>query len=101
MSNLSTHLFTYPDYGSTSSYTEHIAHSGQQCTIVREMGDDERDEEVGPMYVTRFADGVELTVLYDELTPRPATATLTDTPEGWRSRSLGGVPDPWDEWGMA
>jgi hypothetical protein len=63
------HTFTYPDYGTPVGYPEHVAHSGQTCEVVRELGDDERDPEVGPMYVVRFADGMELTACGDELTP--------------------------------
>lgn len=78
------YLFTYPNYGTPPCYPEHVEHSGQRCTIVRELGDDDRDEEVGPMYLVKFNDGTELLVMYDELTPRPPTVMhLTD--EGWHS----------------
>lgn len=62
-----THLFTYPDYGTPVGYPNHVAHSGQNCTIVRELGDDERDPEVGRMFIVRFADGDQLTVNENEL----------------------------------
>lgn len=71
-----TYTFTYPDYGTPVGYPEHVAHSGQTCTIVRELGADERDEEVGPMYFARFEDGAELCVNYDELDPRPPTTMV-------------------------
>lgn len=76
--------FDYPDYGTPPCYPDHVAHSGQLCVIVRELGDDERDEEVGPMFEARFDDGAELVVLYDELTPRPPTA-MRLREEGWCS----------------
>lgn len=73
------YVFTYPNYGTPPEYPEHVAHSGQECVIVREYGDDERDEEVGPMFDAKFDDGAVLQVLYDELTPRPPTSmTLRD-----------------------
>ena len=69
MTTITRYLFTYPDYGTPVGYPDHVAHSGQQCEIVRELGDDECDAEVGPMYVARFADGVEMTVRCDEMAP--------------------------------
>lgn len=63
--------FTYPDYGTPVGFPDHVAHSGQTCTLVRELGDDERDPEVGRMFIARFADGVELTVNHDELSATP------------------------------
>lgn len=65
-------LFTYPDYGSPPGFPDHVARSGQQCTIVRELGDDERDPEVGRMFMARFSDGAELQVLAMELDVVPA-----------------------------
>jgi hypothetical protein len=60
-------VFTYPNYGQPDGYSELTAHSGQSCTIVRELGDDERDPEVGRMFIVRFEDGVEGTANEDEL----------------------------------
>lgn len=80
-----TYTFTYPNYGTPPAYPGHVAHSGQPCEIVRELGDDERDEEVGPMFMARFADGVELLVLHDELMPHPSSVTLVLRDDGWWS----------------
>jgi hypothetical protein len=41
--------------------------SGQVVTIMRELGESERDEEVGAMFVVRFADGVRAHAFEDEL----------------------------------
>jgi hypothetical protein len=61
------YTFTYPDYGTPNGFPELTAHSGQTCTIVRELGDDERDPEVGRMFIVRFPDGTEGTANEDEL----------------------------------
>ncbi len=42
-------------------------YSGQQCLIVRELGDAERDREVGRMFRVRFADGGFIDAFRDEL----------------------------------
>lgn len=47
--------------------TELAAHHDQQCEVLRELGDSERDPEVGPMYRVRFQDGYEADVFYGEL----------------------------------
>jgi hypothetical protein len=60
-------IFTYPNYGQPDNHPELTAHSGQECEIVRELGDDERDPEVGRMFIVRFADGVEGTANEEEL----------------------------------
>jgi len=42
--------------------------SGQRVDIVRPYGDDEIDlDEVGPMFLVRFADGLEIDAFGDEL----------------------------------
>jgi hypothetical protein len=70
--------FTYPDYGCRGRHChdEYVEHSGQECEILSELGDDERDPEVGPMFAIRFADGVELVAHYDELEPKPVSTLL-------------------------
>lgn len=40
---------------------------GETARVVRELGDDERDAEVGRMYTVRFSDGTELDTFADEL----------------------------------
>jgi hypothetical protein len=66
-----THFFVYPDYGTPDGHPELTAHSGQLCTIVRELGDDERDPEVGRMFVVRFTDGEMYEVNDSELAELP------------------------------
>jgi hypothetical protein len=44
-----------------------IVHDGWPCTIVRQLTKDEADVEVGPMYLIRFADGIEVSAFADEL----------------------------------
>lgn len=77
-----TATFVYPDYGTPVGYPDHVAHSGQTCTIVRELGDDERDPEVGQMFVARFADGAELIVNADEVTDQ-ADERVTNVLAAW------------------
>lgn len=44
-------------------------HSGERVTVLRELGpDDGVDEEVGPMFEMRFADGLVRSAFADELT---------------------------------
>jgi hypothetical protein len=59
--------FTYPDYGTPDGYPELTAHSGQSCTIVRQLTDEECDPECQPAYRIRFADGLEATANGSEL----------------------------------
>lgn len=47
------------------------AHHDQECELVRELDDSERDPEVGPMFRVRFADGYEDDLHADELHPAP------------------------------
>lgn len=42
--------------------------SGQTVTVVRELGDDQRDPEVGRMFLVRFVDGFEAHAFEEELT---------------------------------
>jgi hypothetical protein len=42
-------------------------YSGQRAVIVRQLGTDEVDDEVGPMYRVRFDDGEEFDAFDDEL----------------------------------
>lgn len=44
---------------------------GTPVEIVRRLGPDQVDEEVGPMYVVRLPSGLLLHVFADELDPRP------------------------------
>lgn len=54
--------------GSSDGFPVETAHSGQIATVVRPIRvPDEADEEVGPMYVIRFTDGVEIDAFSDEL----------------------------------
>lgn len=48
-------------------------YDGHECEIVRPLRPDEADEEVGPMFKVRFANGAEHDVFADELTPNPAS----------------------------
>lgn len=41
--------------------------SGERVEVIRPLAADEADEEVGPMFVVRFEDGVEAHVFEDEL----------------------------------
>jgi hypothetical protein len=50
-----------------TSETALAVHHGQSVEILRELGDDERDPEVGRMFRVRFADGFEEDVHGDEL----------------------------------
>lgn len=69
-----THIFTYPDYGTPDNFPHLTVHSGQSCIIVRELGDDERDPEVGRMFVVRFNDGTEGTANDEELNRIPVVS---------------------------
>lgn len=69
-----TYVFTYPNHGTPDGYPELRAHSGQTCVIVRELGDHERDPEVGRMFIVRFADGTEVPACQDELAVQNAGA---------------------------
>jgi hypothetical protein len=51
-----------------------LAHSGQRATIIRPLGPDEADEEVGPMYRVVFPDGSRGDVFADELKPEAVPA---------------------------
>ena len=67
------HLFIYPNYGTPDLYPELTQHSGQYCTVVRELGEKE-DVDVyncGPMFTVRFGDNATAIALADELTPEP------------------------------
>lgn len=41
--------------------------TGQEIEVLRELGDDERDREVGRMFRVRFPDGHEADVFDEEL----------------------------------
>jgi hypothetical protein len=62
------------------------SHSGLTCRIIRELTDDERDREVGPMFTVRFPDGFQVDAFHDELTPAPESATLWFAGGEWVSR---------------
>ena len=47
--------------------------TGETIEVVRELGDDERDEEAGRMFVVRFPDGFETHAFEEEV--------ITETPE--------------------
>lgn len=58
-------------------YPGYPERSGERVEVVRPliMGDaptDEVDWEAGPMFLIRFADGIEMSAWQDELTPAPA-----------------------------
>lgn len=62
---MSHHKFT-----PTQADLQHF--NGQFCDIVRQLTRDEADiDDVGPMFLVRFADG-EISVFADELSPIPA-----------------------------
>lgn len=82
--------FTYPDYGTPDGYPDHTAHSGHACTVIRELGDDERDPEVGRMFIVGFADGAELCVHAEELSEVPPEAEDAVAEPA-------SIPDPLDE----
>lgn len=50
-------------------YDQYAEREGQECEVLRELTDGERDPEVGPMYRIRFADGQEIDVWPEELAP--------------------------------
>lgn len=52
----------------TTLEVELHARSGQPCVILRPLGPDEADEEVGPMFRIRFEDGYEASAFAEELT---------------------------------
>jgi len=48
-------------------YDQYHERNDQECQIVRELTDAERDPEVGTMYLIRFADGGEIHAWPEEL----------------------------------
>lgn len=78
---MARHLFTYPDYGTPSTFPEHGSHSGQWCVVVSENLD--VDEEVEPLFTVRFDDGTELEAYQSELTPSPTTCRMPIADWGW------------------
>lgn len=65
-------LFEYRCWKSDASNDAELWHrTDQPVTVLRQLGPDEADEEVGPMYHVRFADGFEGDVFEDELIPPP------------------------------
>lgn len=70
---MATVLFEYRCWKSAASNDAELWHrTRQQVTVLRRLGLDEADEEVGPMYRVRFQDGFEGDVFEDELSPPPA-----------------------------
>lgn len=65
---------------STDEY--HVAHAGLTCEVVSEIGSDERDAEVGPMFTVKFDDGTTVQAFAGELSPRPESNLLTLDAEG-------------------
>lgn len=59
-------VYRHPHPRSTGE-TDLAAHTGQWCEVLTELGDDERDEEVGRMFHVRFDDGFESDVFLHEL----------------------------------
>lgn len=60
-------VFDYPAQFTT--LPDYTAHRGQEVIVVRRLGSDEADAEVGPMYRVRASDGWEGSAFADELQP--------------------------------
>ena len=60
---------TYDKQFNTSD-TRYTHRNGFACRIISELGDKERDAEVGTMYVIEFQDGEKIDAFFDEISDR-------------------------------
>lgn len=63
----SRYQFDYPDFGTPDGFPDHTAHRGQVVVVIRQLGPDEADAEVGPMYEVKADDGWTGYAYEDEL----------------------------------
>jgi len=80
--------FEYPWFGSPDLYPDYSAHRGHNVRIIRQLGPDEAQQDVQPMYLVGAGDGWEGCAWADELAPVPWPRMARP---GEEERPVGGV----------
>ena len=82
-------LFQHLNWPEPTVETAIRQHHGQRCQVIRELGDSERDPEIGRMWHIQFEDGFETDAFEEELVHE-----AEDSEEGEEDWSYGSTTKP-------